>query len=271
MSTLRKAIVDYLNERRAKGHKLRAAGYALLRFASFMEKRGKSYITARLALEWVEQSDASKPATRAGYMDYVRQFARYRSKTDPRTEIPPYGMAPHPPRGVGSRTSPKEARSGLSPNSLAASNSAQGLLASAREYVYMRRTLGFKYERAGAALINFATFMQGRGADYVTTQLALEWAQSPPNSKPATWAQRLSIVRLFAQHRSTVDPRTEIPPWGLLPHSPKRRANPYFYTDAEIEQLLDASLNVRVYNSGGLLKRQTYYCFFGLLAAMPFT
>jgi integrase len=66
---------------------------------------------------------------------------------------------------------------------------------------------------------------------------------------------------MFARHRSAVDPRTQIPPAGLLPYRPKR-AQPYLYSDKEIESLLRAALKLP---GNGELRPWTYHCLFGLL------
>lgn len=134
---------------------------------------------------------------------------------------------------------------------------------SVTDYLAMRRALGFKLRLAGVALFDFVSFQEKRGAAYVTTQLALEWAQQPSSVQPALWAQRLCWVRCFARFRSATDTRTEIPPHGLLPHKPKR-TRPYLYTDEEIRKLLEAASQIEPANV--VLKRQTYYCLLGLLA-----
>jgi integrase len=72
----------------------------------------------------------------------------------------------------------------------------------------------------------------------------------------------LSHVRVFARHRSATDPRTQIPPAGLLPYRPKR-AQPYIYSDKEIRDLLRAALKLP--DNGGL-RPWTYHCLFGLLS-----
>ena len=105
----------------------------------------------------------------------------------------------------------------------------------AREYLTMRRNLGFKMHGADKPLLDFITFLQQHGAGYITQQLALTWAQQPSGARPAEWARRLRLVRGFALHRSATDPRTEVPPCGLLPHRPQR-ARPYLYTQEEINQ-----------------------------------
>lgn len=130
------------------------------------------------------------------------------------------------------------------------------------EYLTIRRDLGFKLNDAGRGLLDFVAFMEQQLAPYITQQLALTWAQQPSTVQPAEWARRLSFVRGFARHRSATDPRTQIPPDGLLPYRPKR-ARPYLYTDDEISGLLRAALKLPC--RGGL-KPWTYYCLFGLLS-----
>jgi integrase/recombinase XerD len=132
----------------------------------------------------------------------------------------------------------------------------------AREYLTMRRNLGFKMHGADKPLLDFITFLQQHGAGYITQQLALTWAQQPSGARPAEWARRLRLVRGFALHRSATDPRTQVPPCGLLPHRPQR-ARPYLYTQEEINQLLNAA---REMTPGAGLRPWTYYCLFGLLS-----
>lgn len=136
------------------------------------------------------------------------------------------------------------------------------LRAAVEEYLTLRRALGFKLREAGKRLLEFVRFMKQQRASYITTQLALTWAQQPAAVQPAEWARRLSVVRAFARHRSAADPRTEIPPDGLLPYRPKR-ARPYLYSDDEIRVLLRAALKLP--GRGGL-RPWTYHCLFGLLS-----
>jgi integrase/recombinase XerD len=133
------------------------------------------------------------------------------------------------------------------------------------EYLSMRRNLGFKLLEAGKGLLDFTTFMEQRRASYITNALALAWAQQPSNVQPAHWARRLSFVRQFARYRSATDPRTQIPPQGLLPFQPKR-ARPYLYSDDEIESLLRAALKMPCRYERGKLRPWVYYCLFGLLS-----
>jgi integrase/recombinase XerD len=130
-----------------------------------------------------------------------------------------------------------------------------------REYLTMRRGLGFKLHRHEAALGEFLHFLKQKNSATITVKLALEWATRHENQKPYEWAARLSIVRGFARHWSATDPSTEIAPCGLLPFRPPR-ARPYFYSKLEIQKLLKAA---KERPSVDPLRAWTYYCLFGLL------
>jgi len=130
-------------------------------------------------------------------------------------------------------------------------------------YLTMRRSLGFKLRDMGHNLHHFVSFMEQQGASVITVELALRWAKQPQDVQPAHWAARLGFVRSFARYCSAIDPRTEIPPMGLLPHRAKR-AKPYIYSNEEIERLLNAAKNLPPSTS---LRPWTYYTLFGLLAA----
>jgi integrase/recombinase XerD len=133
-----------------------------------------------------------------------------------------------------------------------------GFRKAVREYIKLRRSLGYKLQDAASLLSDFVSFMENKGANHITIPLALEWAQQK-SARPAEWARRLTNVRGFARDWSATDPKTQIPPWSLLPHRP-RRACPYLYTDKEIGELLEAAEQLR-----GLLGL-TYYCLLGLLS-----
>jgi integrase len=134
-----------------------------------------------------------------------------------------------------------------------------------QEYLTMRRSLGFQLREAGRGLVDFVTFMEQHRASYITPQLALTWAKQPSAAQPAYWAQRLSYVRGFARYRSATDPRTQVPPQGLLPFQPKR-ARPYLYTDDEIKSLLSAALKLPYRYKRGALRPWVFHCLFGLLS-----
>ena len=91
------------------------------------------------------------------------------------------------------------------------------LLQALETYLALRRGLGAELQGPGAHLHRFVEFLDREGSAVVTTKLALRWATAPAGAIPATWAQRLADVRRFATWLSATDPRTEIPPPGLLP------------------------------------------------------
>ena len=130
------------------------------------------------------------------------------------------------------------------------------------EYLDIRRALGFKLRDEGTALPQFLLFLKKKDASFITTDLALQWATLPENVLSAHWARRLTMVRNFAKFRSAVDPRTEIPPQGLLPFR-YRRKPPYIYDDGEISRLLEASSHLQ---SAIGLRASTYSTLFALLA-----
>lgn len=133
-----------------------------------------------------------------------------------------------------------------------------------REYLAMRRALGFKLRRVGSGLLDFVTFMERQRASHITHELALAWAQRPLEVQPSRWAQRLCYVRGFARYRSATDPRTQIPPQRWLPFRPQR-ARPYLYSDEEIKRLLAAALKMPYRLERQALRPWVYYCLFGLL------
>lgn len=138
----------------------------------------------------------------------------------------------------------------------------RGLRKGIRDYLMLRRGLGFKLVKHEAGLEEFASFLERKRSTHITSELALEWATLPAHHQPCQWTARLTIVRGFARYWSALDPVTEVPPLGLLPYRPTR-ARPYFYSNQEIQQLLKAA---KTRPSCDPLRPWTYHCFFGLLA-----
>ena len=128
------------------------------------------------------------------------------------------------------------------------------------DYLALRRALGFKLDRAGHLLPDFIDHLERHGAAAITTRLALDWAKQPTDGHPIWWAQRLAIVRAFAQHMSALDPRTEVPTRELLPHR-VRRATPYLYSEQDVSRLI-AAARARLSS----LRAETYATLFGLIA-----
>lgn len=132
-----------------------------------------------------------------------------------------------------------------------------------RDYLALRRALGFQFEHVEGALRNFASFLEEKKTSRLTSTLMVEWAKIPRQAQPAQWAKRLGMVRDFARFWKSTDPLTELPPDGLLPYCYRRRP-PYIYTELEIEHLLAAASQL-IPRDG--LRRHTYFTLFGLIAA----
>lgn len=92
MNTLTEAVHDYVGMRQSLGFKLVQVEGWLKDFATFMDTHGKTWVTTELALQWAVQPVGGQPATWAKRLTAVRGFARYRSATDARSEIPESGL-----------------------------------------------------------------------------------------------------------------------------------------------------------------------------------
>jgi len=136
------------------------------------------------------------------------------------------------------------------------------MLSLIEDYLAFRRQLGFTLGTAGDELRLFARYADRSGhRGPLTIELAVQWAKLPTDAKPAYWAWRLHAVRMFAQYRVLEDPRTEVPPPGLL--GPMfRRGQPHIYSAEEITALLEATRTLH-----RRMRPHTCEALFGLLAA----
>lgn len=118
------------------------------------------------------------------------------------------------------------------------------LRAALRDYLRIRRSLGFKLESDERLLEDFIGFLEQAGVTRITTEQALCWAKLPRNARPYQWRKRLGVVRLFARYLATIDPGTEIPSTDLLPATRQRLA-PYIYSQTEIAALMSEARALR--------------------------
>ena len=137
-----------------------------------------------------------------------------------------------------------------------------GLTKALDEYLGIRHALGFKLLQTARSLAQFVRFIECEGATFITIELALRWAQEDPKASSVTHADRLAMVRRFAAWRSAEDPRTVIPPMGLLTRR-YQRPTPHIYSKAEIESLI---LTAASLPSKQGLRGLTCSTLFGLLA-----
>ena len=134
------------------------------------------------------------------------------------------------------------------------------LASAVQDYLRLRRAMGYQLRTPGRLLADFADHLQRAGATTVTIQAALAWAMQPTDASPAWWAARLSMVRGFAVYLATLDPTTQIPPAGLLPHRTHRPV-PHLYSRADIADLMTAASRLTP-----PLRAATYTTLIGLLA-----
>ena len=108
----------------------------------------------------------------------------------------------------------------------------------ADDYLRLRRALGHKLDDVHRLLPRFVAYLDTIGAETVTVEAALAWARRP-GADPASsvWMRRMNVARGFARHMAGVDPRTEVPPPGLVTFRQRRR-QPFIYSDADIAALM---------------------------------
>jgi integrase len=129
-------------------------------------------------------------------------------------------------------------------------------------YLSVRRSLGYDLGTSERILRRFTRFADREGAAHINTALFLRWHATLTEACTSTRAARLSVVRLFAQWMSGLDPGHEVPPRGLLPSS-VQRSRPHIYTDAEIGSIIAAAKVLpSIYGLRGL----TCSTLFGLVA-----
>lgn len=128
------------------------------------------------------------------------------------------------------------------------------------DYLRLRRSLGFKLERAGRLLPQLVAYLEAAGAATVTSELAIAWARQPAHARPNHWAQRLAVARGFARYLQTIIPATEVPPPGVFP-TRRHRPTPYLWSTDDICRLLEQARSLRP-----PLRATTHETLFGLLA-----
>ena len=113
------------------------------------------------------------------------------------------------------------------------------LRAALRDYLRIRRSLGFKLESDERLLEDFIGFLEQAGVTRITTEQALCWAKLPRNARRTSGASALGSCACSpgTLRRSTLVP--EIPSTDLLPATRQRLA-PYIYSQTEIAALMSA-------------------------------
>lgn len=119
------------------------------------------------------------------------------------------------------------------------------LRGSAKQYLALRRAMGYTLARHDHLLGAFLDHLEERQAHTITVADALGWACSPTGVDPRWHAVRLAVVRGFAAHVHAGCPQAaELIPAGLVP-SRVDRPVPYLYTDEQITALITEAHTLR--------------------------
>jgi len=128
-------------------------------------------------------------------------------------------------------------------------------------YLAVRHTSGFELKKDDYLLHSFARFAAERGESRVCAATAVAWAAR--STSVAQRDVRLKTVCRFARFVRLEDEGHELPPAGHFACHKTRRL-PYLYSDAELERLIEAALQL---GPPGALRPDTYATLIALLSA----
>jgi integrase/recombinase XerD len=131
------------------------------------------------------------------------------------------------------------------------------------QYLAVRRGFGHDLSTSERVLRRFAEFAAAEGVTHITIDLFLRWKERFGRADNNTWSARLGMVRGFAGWLQDIDPRTEVPPPGLVTGK-LRRSRPYIYSAGQIAEIVKKA--ARLPSAYGL-RGWTYSTLFGLIAA----
>lgn len=94
MTELREAADRYLALRRGLGYKLKIEGRMLGQFVGFCDARGLEHVTVAAAVAWATAPAGADASWWAARLTVIREFARFLTAFDERTEVPPTDLLP---------------------------------------------------------------------------------------------------------------------------------------------------------------------------------
>lgn len=131
------------------------------------------------------------------------------------------------------------------------------------DYLQLRRSLGHAMTEAAWLLPGFVAYLDAHDSRTVTIETALAWAQQANTDTVTTVGpRRMTAARGFARYLAGIDPSTEVPPLGLMPHRQRWR-RPFIYSPADIEAVMDQARR----SIASPLRAATYATLIGLLAS----
>ena len=133
------------------------------------------------------------------------------------------------------------------------------------DYLQLRRSLGHELAEARWLLPSFVAYLDAHDMPTVTVAAALGWAQQSPQTDTGrvttVGPRRMTAARGFARYLAGVDPDTEVPPLGLMPHRARWR-RPFIYSVADIDALMAQARQTII----SPFRAATYNTLIGLLA-----
>ena len=130
------------------------------------------------------------------------------------------------------------------------------------QYIAERCSHGGNWASPAKQVRPFVTFADSEGVEWITTGLFLHWKERFGSAGRTAWAGRLSAVRVFATWFQGIDPRTEVPPKGLIPHR-AMRPKPCIYSGREICRIVAEAADLKCRTG---LRGATFSTMFGLIA-----
>jgi integrase len=128
------------------------------------------------------------------------------------------------------------------------------------DYLRLRRGLGHELADAHRLLPRFVAYLDERGSEFVTIAAALAWSLEGASTGSVVPGHKWTHVRGFARYLSGIDPRTEIPPAGMV-RTPRVWRSPFIYSDRDVLALMQAAKSIPQ-----PLRAATYETLIGLLA-----
>jgi integrase/recombinase XerD len=145
---------------------------------------------------------------------------------------------------------------------MAGSTAMSGFGQAVQDYLALRRSLGHDLAEAARLLPGLVTYLDDNGESTLTTSVVMAWAMLPDAAtSPTVWPRRVTAARGFARYMTGIDPKTEIPPLGVIPYRQRWRP-PFIYSPADIVALMQATHQLLP----SPLRAATYETLIGLLA-----
>ena len=106
------------------------------------------------------------------------------------------------------------------------------------EYIFYKRSLGYKITVEAGELRRFAAFTRTIGYNgSLTAELAMRWASLNAGYSRFYMARRLETVHTFARYVAAFDSDAQIPQAGVFGKC-HRRTSPYIYSDEDVSLLM---------------------------------